>query len=111
MLYNNSNLIFPGATSKQLLDYLDVGLDINKATVLVHVSTNNIFNLYSKSRKVLLKPKSMVNKSRNFRVKYIFVSSLVYTKRNKIELLEKIHKKLVSLCKALQVHVLGNRNI
>ena len=53
----------------------------------------------------------MVKKCRNFGVKNIFVSGLVYTKRIKIEIIEDLHKKLVSVCKEMQVHFIDNGNI
>ena len=54
----------------------------------------------------------MVKKCRNFGVKYIFISGLVYTKRIIInEFLEDLHLKLVNVCKEMQVYFIDNRNI
>ena len=39
------------------------------------------------------------------------LSGLVYMKRIKIKILEDLHKKLVSVCKEIQVHFTDNRNI
>ena len=48
---------------------------------------------------------------RNFGVKYIFLSGLVYTKRIITEFLEDVHLKLVNVCKEMQVYFIDNTNI
>ena len=53
----------------------------------------------------------MIKKCRNFGVKHIFISGLVYTKRIIIEFLEDVHLKLVNVCKEMQVSFIDNRNI
>ena len=53
----------------------------------------------------------MIKKCRNFGVKYIFVSGLVYTKRIITEFLEDVNLKLVNVCKEMQVYFIDNRNI
>lgn len=55
--------------------------------------------------------KDMVKKCRNFGVKYIFLSGLVYTNRIRIKILEDIRMKLVRVCKEMQVHFIDKRNI
>ena len=89
---------FPGATSHQLLHYLDVSLD--KYTI----SVSNVNGLLSNI-------KDMIKKCRNFGVKHIFISGLVYTKRIIIEFLEDVHLKFVNVCKEMQVSFIHNRNI
>ena len=111
---NNGNArlhSFPGATSEQLLHYLDVNLDTSTDTVLIHIGINDILNAISNVNRLLLNIKDMVKKCRNFGVKNIFVSGLVYKKRIKIEILEDLPKKFVSVCKEIQLHFIENRNI
>ena len=53
----------------------------------------------------------MIKKCRNFSVKYIFISGLVYTKRIITEFLKDVHLKLVNVCKKMQVSFIDNRSI
>ena len=102
---------FPGATSHQLLHYLDVNLDKYTDTVVIHIGINDISNSASNINGSLSNIKEMVKKSRNFGVKYIFVSGLVYTKRIISEILEDVHLKLVNVCKEMRVYFIDNRNV
>ena len=103
---------FPGATSHQLLHYLDVNLDKYTDTVVVHIGINSILKSASNVNGLLSNIKHMIKKFRNFGVKYIFVSGLVYTKRiTTAEFLEAVHLKVVNMCKEMQVSFIDNRNI
>ena len=102
---------FPGATSHQLLHYLDENLDKYTDTVVIHIGINDILNSASNVNGLLSNIKDMIKKCRNFGVKYIFASGLVYTKRTITEFLEDVHLKLVSVCKEMQVYFIDNRNI
>ena len=102
---------FPGATSHQLLHYLDVNLDQYTDAVVIHIGINDILNSASIFNGLLSNIKDMIKKCRNFSVKYIFVSGLVYTKRIITEFLEDVHLKLVNVCKEMQVYFIDNRNI
>ena len=102
---------FPGATSHQLLHYLDVNLDKYTDTVVIHIGINDILNSASNVNGLLSNIKDMIKKCRNFGVKHIFISGLVYTKRIIIEFLEDVHLKLVNVCKEMQVSFIDNRNI
>ena len=73
-------LSFPGATSHQLLHYLDVNLDKYTDTVVIHIGINDILNSASNVNGLLSNIKDMIRKCRDFGVKYIFLSGLVYTK-------------------------------
>ena len=64
---------FPGATSHQLLDYLDVNLDKYTDTVVIHIGINDILNSASNVNELLSNIKDMIKKCRNFGVKYIFI--------------------------------------
>ena len=102
---------FPGATSHQLRHYLDVNLDKYTDTVVIHIGINDVLNSASNVNGLLSNIKDMITKCRNFRVKHIFISGLVYTKRIIIEFLEDVHLKLVKVCKEMQVSFIDNRNI
>ena len=102
---------FPGATSHQLLHYLDVNLDKYTDTVVIHIGINDILNSASNVNGLLSNIKDMIKKCRNFGVKHIFISGLVYTKRIIIEFLEDVHLKLVNVCKEMQVYFIDNSNI
>ena len=92
---------FPGATSHQLLHYLDVNLDKYTDTVVIHIGINDILNSASNVNGLLSNIKDMIKKCRNFGVKYILISGLVYTKRVITEFLEDVHLKLVNVCKEM----------
>ena len=102
---------FPGATSHQLPHYLDVNLDKYTDTVVIHIGINGILNSASHVNGLLSNIKDMNKKCRNFGIKYIFVSGLVYTKRKISEFLEDVHLELVNVCKEMQVYFIDNRNI
>ena len=102
---------FPGATSHQVLHYLDVNLDKYTDTVVIQIGINDILNLASNVNGLSSNLKDMIKKCCNFGVKYIFVSGLVYAKRIIIEFLEDVYLKLVNVCKEMQVYFIDNRNI
>ena len=109
---NNGNAqqySFTGATSKQLLHYLHVNLNNSTDTALFHIGINDILNSILKVNKSILNLKDMVKKCRNFVVKQIFASGLVYTKKINIKILEDIYKKLISVFKEMHVHFIDKR--
>ena len=57
---------FPGATSHQLLHYLDVNLDKDTDTVLFHIGINDVLNSVSNVDSLLLNVRNMVKKCRNY---------------------------------------------
>ena len=81
--YDRANLLtFPGATSRHLLHYLDIHLeDRNTETVIIHVGVNDIINENSQSNieKYISNVEKMVQKCRNYGVKKIFISGLVFS--------------------------------
>ena len=94
---NAKHLSFPGTTSKQLLQYLDVNLKMyTPDTVLIHAGINDVLNNKSQSNteNLLGNIKYMVDKCRKFGVKNVLISGLVFTTRASLEVLEKIHEKL-----------------
>ena len=102
---------FPGATSKQLLHYLDVNIEHSTDTVLIHIGVNDILQSVSNMDRLLLNVKEMVRKCRFFGVKNMFVSGLVYTRRIRVNILNDLQKKLVDVCREMNVYYIDNTNI
>ena len=61
--------------------------------------------------RLFLNVREMVRKCRFFGVKNIFVSGLVYTRRINVDILNDIQKKLVDVCRELNVYYIDNTNI
>ena len=102
---------FPGATSKQLLHYLDVNIEDSTDTVLIHIGVNDILQSVSNMDRLLLNVREMVRKCRFFGVKNMFVSGLVYTRRIRVNILNDLQKKLVDVCREMNVYYIDNTNI
>ena len=102
---------FPGATSKQLLHYLDVNIEDSTDTVLIHIGVNDILQSVSNMDRLLLNVREMVRKCRFFGVKNMFVSGLEYTRRIRVNILNDIQKKLVDICREMNVYYIDNTNI
>ena len=94
---------FPGATSKQLLHDLDVNIDDSTDTVLIHIGVNDILQSVSNMDRLLLNVREMVRKCRLFGLKNMFVSGLVYTRRIRVNILNDLQKKLVDICREMNV--------
>ena len=102
---------FPKVTSKQLLHHLDVNIEDSTDTVLIHIGVNNILKSISNMDRLLLNVREMVRKCRFFGVKNMFVSGLVYTRRIRVNILNDLQKKLVDVCRELNVYYIDNTNI
>ena len=111
---NIKYLSFPGTTSKQLLQCLDVNLEMyTLATVLIHAWINEVLNNKGQSNtgNLLSNIKYVVDKCRKFGVKNILISGLIFTTRVSLEVLEKIHEKLHAFCSSYGLTYIDNRNI
>ena len=53
----------------------------------------------------------MIKKCRMYGVKNILVSSIVYTVKLELLLLENVHVKLINLCQSNNISITDNRNI
>ena len=106
---------FPGATSKEILHYLDVHLtNSSPDAVILHVGVNDLLEDNSKSKIENLEKnlRSMVDKCHNYGVKNVFISGLVYTTRIGLPVLERTHEMIVHhLYYKLGVCYVDNRNI
>ena len=86
---------FPGASSHQLLHYLDVHLkDKDKSinTVIIHIGINGLLTNSSRSGmdNLILNIKKITEKRLMFGVKSVSISGLVCTTRVDVSLLERI---------------------
>ena len=61
--------------------------------------------------RLLLNVREMVRKCRFFGVKNMFVSGLEYTRRIRVNILNDIQKKLVDICREMNVYYIDNTNI
>ena len=103
---------FPGATSAQLLHYLDVNLDHTTDTVILHIGINDLLQDMANNIKNFMKNiEQMVQKCCSFGVKRIFLSGITITTRISCQQLEEIHEQLVSLCEKINIIYIDNKNI
>ena len=105
---------FPGATSKEILHYLEVHLANSSAdAVILHVGVNDLLedNIQSKIEKLGKNLRSMVEKCHTYGIKNVFISGLVYTARIGLPVLEKTHEMIVHLCNKLGICYVDHRNI
>ena len=105
---------FPGATTIEILHYLDVHLtNSSPDAVILHVGVNDLLEDNSKSKIENLEKnlRSMVDKCHNYGVKNVFISGLVYTTRIGLPVLERTHEMIVHLYYKLGVCYVDNRNI
>ena len=105
---------FLGASSHQMLHYLDVHLEGRQInTVVIHVGINDILRDSSQSSidRLLQNIKNMSLKCTKFGVKNIFISGLVYTTRINIGILEKNHVVIQNFCQEYGWFYVDNRNI
>ena len=105
---------FPGATSNEILHYLDVHLT-NSSTdaVILHVGVNDLLedNSQLKIENLGNNLRSMVEKCHTFGIKNVFISGLVYTTRIGLPVLERTHGMILHLCNKLGICYVDNRNI
>ena len=105
---------FLGASSHQMLHYLDVHLEDRQINaVVIHVRINDILRDSSQSSidGLLQNIKNLSLKCKKFGVKNIFISGLVYTTRINIGILEKNHVMIQNFCQEYGWFYVDNRNI
>ena len=110
-------LNFPGSSSKQMLDYIDIHdihlEDKSIDTVLLHVGVNDLLNGNSKSNvdNLMSNIHKIVEKCKRVGVRNIFVSGLVYTARVSLRILERVHSLISNYCRENACFYIDNRNI
>ena len=102
---------FPGASSHQLLHYLDVHLrDQSIDIVIIDIGINDLLT-NSNRWTILNNIKKITEKCLMSGVKNVFISGLVYTTRVDISLLERIHVLIFNFCRKNSFIYIDNRNI
>ena len=86
----------PGATSKEILHYVDVHL--------TNSSADNADNLGNNL-------KFIIGKCHTYGFKKVFISGLVYTARTGLPVLQRTHERTEHLCNKLGICYLDNINI
>ena len=108
------HMFFPGSTSEQILQYLEINLKINNPdAVLFHVGINDVLNDCSDSGldNILKNFQQMVEKCRKYNVKQVFISGLVCCKRIPYSILENLNMKIRAICLRLDLIYVDNSNI
>ena len=104
---------FPGASSHQLLHYVDAHLkDKSIDTVIIHIGINYLLTNSSRSGmdNLIDSIKKVTEKCLMFGVKSVFTSGLVYTTRVNVPFLERIHVLIFDLCRKISFIYIDNRN-
>ena len=107
-------LNFPGASSNEILHYIDVHLKEKLIdTVIIHVGVNDLLNGNSqlKVNQLIENIKKITEKCVSFGVKKIYVSGLVFTRRVDLPTLERVHALLSNFCGDNGFVYIDNRNI
>ena len=105
---------FPGASSKDLLHYIDPTLEEqNFEAAIIHTGINDI--LYeSSSRQInllLQNIKEIGKKCKNYKVKYVFMSSLTFNTRVSRKLLNEVNEMIERVCLEDGYHYIENGNV
>ena len=106
-------LNFQGASSNEILHYIDVHLKEKLIdTVIVHVGVNDLLNRKSELKKQLIENIKKINKKCvSFVLKTIYVLGLVFTTRVDLPTLERNHVSLSDFCVDNCFVYIDNRNI
>ena len=91
---NVKHLFFPGATTKQVSQYLDVNLKMYvPKTVIIHAGINDLLNDsgHSNEENILNNFNAMIKNCCNYNVRNTLLSGLVYTKRVELSVLENLN--------------------
>ena len=107
-------LNFPGSSSKQMLHYIDIHLEEKSIdTVLLHVGVNDLLNGNSQSNidNLMSNIHKVVEKCKRVGVRNTFVSSLMYTTRVSLPLLDRVYSLISNYCRENACFYNDNRNI
>ena len=85
----------------------------NFETVIIHVGINDPLNESNEPQidSLIQKIGMIIEKCRFYRIKYIFISCLLYTTRVKLSILEETGSIFEVFCRNNGVILIGNRNI
>ena len=90
---------FPGATSKELLHYIDATLEeSNFELAVIHVGVNDILNSNNSVDRLLKNIHSMVEKCKSSVVKKVFISDIVKNNRVNDFIIQEVNRKIYDGC-------------
>ena len=90
---------FPGATSKELLHYIDVTLEENNFEVtVIHVRVNDLLNSNNSVDKLLKNIYSIAEKCKSSGVKNVFISAMVKNNRINDFIIQEVNRKIYDDC-------------
>ena len=106
---------FPGATSKDLLCYVDATLQdaTYDARTIIHVGVNDILNnqSHNQTAQLISNLREIIAKCKSYGVKHVFVSGLLHTSKIKENLLVDINRMIKELCMSDGSEYIDNDNI
>ena len=105
---------FPGATSKDLLYYIDRTLeDHSFEAVIIHIGVNDIISNRSSPDfdHVLKNIKNIVQKCRSYGTENIFISGLLKTTPFIADVIGKVNELIKDVCKVEKCFYISNDNI
>ena len=105
---------FPGASSKDLLHYIDPTLEEqNFEAAIIHIGINDI--LYDSSLRQINLPlqniREIGKKCMSYKVKYVFISSLTFNNRISHKLLSEVNEMIERVCLENGYHYIDNGNV
>ena len=105
---------FPGASSKDLLHYIDPTLEEqNFEAAITHIGINGIlYDSSSRQINILLQNiKEIGKKCKNYKVKYVFISSSTFNTRISQKLLNEVNEMIERVCLENGYHYIKNGNV
>ena len=90
---------FPGATSKELLHYIDATLEENNFEVtVIHVRVNDLLNSNNSVDKLLKNIYTIAEKCKSSGVKNVFISAMVKNNRINDFIIQEVNRKIYDDC-------------
>ena len=105
---------FPRASLKDLLHYIDPALEEqNFEAAIIHIGINDIlYHNSSRQINILLQNiKEIGKKCKNYKVKYVFISSLTFNTRISHKLLNEVNEMIVRVCLENGYHYIENGDV
>ena len=93
---------------------MDIHLEVIKVdTVVIHIGVNVLLNYSNQSRIDSLMNNIICNveKCRNYGVKNIFLSGIIFTTRVSLDILIQVHNMITNFCNTSGLYYIDNRNI
>ena len=104
-------LNFPGASSRQLLNYMDIHLErIQVDTVVIHIGKNDLLNYSNQSRidSLMNNIICMFEKCCSYGVMNIFLTRIVFRTRVSLDILIQVHNMISNFCNTSGLYYIDN---